>query len=133
MSCVLIETPMHINLETLEKIMTNKPVDPTVENEFKEQNLKYNLSKFEYDLYHEEDDVPEKIISVKRITLPNDGERWKVFENSKAMFVIEGTKLTKKEKTFLRTVDGVNFIIQRYKLGINSFNHFKTELKKKLK
>ena len=130
---VLLEVPMHIDLKTLEKIMITKPIDSTVENEFKDQNLKYNLSKFEYDLYHDEDDIPEKIISIKRITLPNNGEKWKVFEDNKAMFTIDGAKLTKKEKAFLRTVDGVNFVIQQYKIGINSFNHFKTELKKKLK
>jgi hypothetical protein len=49
------------------------------------------------------------------------------------MFIIEGSKLSKKEKEFLRSVDGVKFVIQLYKSGINSFNYFKIELKKKLK
>jgi len=130
--CVLLETPMHVSLEKLEKIMTNKPVDPAVENEFKDQNLKYNLSKFEYDLFHEEDDIAEKIIRVKRYSLPNNGERWKIFEDSKVMFVLEGTKLTKKEKAFLRTADGISFLIFQYKNGINSFNHIKTEIRNKI-
>ncbi len=127
-----LQNPIKLDFKTLERIMTNKPVDPTVENEFKDQNLKYNLSKFEYDLFHEEDDVAEKIIRVKRYSLPNDGERWKIFENSKVMFVVEGTKLTKKEKAFLRTVDGVSFLISQYKSGINSFNHLKTEIRNKI-
>ena len=113
--------------------MTTKLVDTTVENEFKDQNLKYNLSKFEYDLFHDEDHVAEKIIRVKRFELPNNGERWKIFEDNKVMFTVEGAKLTKKEKAFLRTIDGVNFLIAQYKTGINSFNHLKIELKKKLK
>jgi hypothetical protein len=101
--------------------------------EFKDFPSKYNLSKFEYDLYHEEDDVVEKIIRVKRFQLPNDGEKWKIFEDSKIMMIIDGAKLTKKEKAFLRTVDGITFLVSQYKIGINSFNHLKIELKKKLK
>ena len=119
---------------TIYKSITNSPDSSSQPpDDYKDQNLKYNLSKFEYDLYHEEDDVAEKVIAVKRISLPNDGEKWKVFENNKAMFTIEGAKLNKKERAFLRTGDGVNYIIFMYKEGIKSFNYFKTELKKKLK
>lgn|SRR5574337_76202 len=101
--------------------------------EIKDNNLKHNLSKFEYDLYHEEDDVAEKVIRIKRVSMPNKGEKWKIFEDNKLMFTLEGTKLTNKEKDFLRTVDGVNFLISRYKDGIKSFNYLKNEIKKKLK
>lgn len=113
---------------------TNEPTGITpVTEEFKDQNRKYNLSKFEFDLYHEEDDKAEKVIRVKRVSLPNKGEKWKIFEDNKVMFVVEGAKLTNKEKEFLRTVDGVNFLIAQYKAGIKSFNALKIEIKKKLK
>lgn len=105
---------------------------PTTED-FKDGNSKYNLSKFEYDLYHEEDDKSEKVIRVKRVSMPNKGEKWKIFEDNKVMFVLEGTKLNNKEKDFLRTVDGVNFLIAQYKSGIKSFNALKNEIKKKVK
>lgn len=116
----------------------NKPSTDTTPNlpsgeESKDGNLKYNLSKFEYDLYHEEDDKAEKVIRVKRVAMPNKGEKWKIFEDNKVMFVVEGTKLTNKEKEFLRTIDGVNFLITQYKQGIKSFNSLKNEIKKKLK
>lgn len=101
--------------------------------ESKDGNLKYNLSKFEYDLYHEEDDKAEKVIRVKRVSMPNKGEKWKIFEDNKVMFTVEGTKLTNKEKDFLRSVDGVNFLITQYKQGIKSFNSLKKEIKKNLK
>lgn len=101
--------------------------------EFKDQNIKYNLSKFDHDLYHEEDDVASKVIRVKRFSMPNKGEKWKFFEDNKVSLIIEGTKLTSKEREFLRTVDGVNFMISSYKEGINSFNGFKKKLKEKLK
>jgi hypothetical protein len=118
------------------KPSSSNPIKSTETNsqssdDFKEPNLKYNLSKFEYDLYHEEDDVAEKIIRVKRFAVSND-EKWKIFEDSKVTLIIEGAKLSKKEKEFLRTVDGVNFLLSQYKSGINSFNSMKIEIKKKL-
>lgn len=105
----------------------------TSSEEGKDSNLKYNLSRFEYDLYHEEDDKAEKVIRVKRVSMPNKGEKWKIFEDNKVMFIVEGTKLNNKEKEFLRTVDGVNFLIAQYKEGIKSFNSLKNEIKKRLK
>lgn len=101
-------------------------------DDFKDLSFKYNLSKFEYDLYHEEDDISQPIIRVKRFN-SSTGERWKIFENSKEMFIIDGFKLTKKQKAYLQTVDGVNFMIKLFKQGIRSFNHFKIELKNELK
>lgn len=100
--------------------------------DFKDTNVKYVLSKFEHDLYKEEDDVAEKVIRVKRFSLPNKGEKWKIFEDAKAVFIIEGTKLTNKEKDFLRTAEGLTFLITKYKDGIKSFNALKAEIKKTL-
>ena len=104
-----------------------------ISEDVKDGNSRYNLSKFEYDLYHEEDDTTEKVIRVKRVSMPNKGEKWKIFEDNKVMFTLEGTKLNNKEKDFLRTVEGVNFLIAQYKNGIKSFNSLKNEIKKKLK
>lgn len=112
---------------------TSPPTTVGGSEEGKEQSLRYNLSKFEYDLYHEEDDVAEKVVRVKRISLPNKGEKWKIFQDNKVVFVIEGAKLTNKEKEFLRSVEGVNFLINLAKQGIKSFSALKIEIKKKLK
>src|SRR6266481_2954927 len=108
----------------MRKYMSNKSAETTsstITEEVKDQNTKYNLSKFDYDLYHEEDDIAEKIIRVKRVSLPNKCERWKIFEDNHVVFTIEGTKLSKKEKEFLRTPDGFNFLISQYKVKIKSF------------
>ena len=109
-----------------------EPVITPVTEEFKEQNQKYNLSKFEFDLYHEEYDVIEKVIRVKRVSLPNKGEKWKIMEDGKLIFVVEGAKLSNKEKDFLRTPDGFNFLIAQGKAGIKSFSALKKEIKKKI-
>lgn len=116
--------------------MSNKTSDPSatpITEEMKEYNSKYSLSKFDFDLYHEEDDIANKVIRVKRIMLPNKGERWKISEDNKVMFIVDGNKLTNKEKDFLRSIEGVNFLMAQYKAGINSFNSLKKEIKKKLK
>lgn len=98
-----------------------------------QQSIKHILSKYEYDLYKEEDDVAQKVIRVKRFSMPNKGEKWKIFEDTKVIFVLDGTKLNNKEKEFLRTVDGVNFLIKQFKGGIKSFNALRKEIKINLK
>lgn len=124
--------------------MLNKnigPTDPTIPStpatssgeDFKDGNMKYNMSKFEYDLYHEEDDKSEKVVRVKRVAMPNKGERWRIFEDNKNVFTLEGAKLTNKEKEFLRGVEGVNFLLTAAKRGIKSFNSLRAEMKKKVK
>lgn len=106
---------------------------PASGEEIKDLGQRHPLSKFEYDLYHEEDDISLPVIRVKRISTSNKIERWKIFEDNKAMFVVEGSKLSNKEKEFLRTPEGFNFLIARYKQGINSFNSLKNVIKKRLK
>lgn len=114
----------------------NNSIDSTTHSqgeEHKDQNSKFNLSKFDFDLYHEEDDIAEKVYRVKRVSMPNKGEKWKIMIDNKVVFVIEGNKLSKKEREFLVTVDGFSFILAQAKLGIKSLNSFRTELKKIIK
>lgn len=107
--------------------------DPSINvatDDHRSQSFKQNLSKFEYDLYHEEDDKTEKVIRVKRTGSINKGERWKIFADAKLILTIDGDKISKKEKEFLRTVQGVSFVIRQAKVGIKSFNKLKIEMKK---
>ena len=97
--------------------------------ETKNPSLKH-LSKFEYDLYNEEDDIALPVIRVKHFSLPNNGDKWKFFENKKVAFVLEGSKLLKKEKEYLHTIEGFNFMLSQAKIGVKSLNSFKIELKK---
>lgn len=91
------------------------------------------LSKFEYDLYHEEDDISMPIIRIKHFNLPRNGDRWKIFKDNKIMMTIEGAKLNKKERAFLRGLEGINFLISEYKNGTSSFNAMKKKIKLALK
>ena len=96
----------------------------------KEQNSKYSLSKFDFDLYHEEDDIANRVIRVKRVAMPNKGEKWKITSDNKLLFTIESNKISKKEREYLQTVDGFNFMLSQAKVGIKSLNSFRLELKK---
>lgn len=115
----------------------NTNTEPTINfpptEEVKEAQQKYSLSKFDYDLYKDEDNTAEPVVRVKRISLPNDGERWKIFSDSKTVMIIEGSKFSKKEREFLRSVDGISWLLSQAKAGIKSFNSLKTDLKKRIK
>jgi hypothetical protein len=106
----------------------------TISDDFREQNIKYTLSKKDDDLYREENDIVGGVLRVKWVGLPNHGDRWKILnEQSKTLFVIEGSKLSKKERLFLRSIDGFNFLIAQFKGGLRSFNALKMAIKQKLK
>jgi hypothetical protein len=104
----------------------------TITEEAKELGQKHTLSKFEHDLYDEKEDIRMPVIRVKRICTSNNIERWKIMSDNKAVLVIEGSKLNKKERNFLRTLEGFNFLISEHKLGINSFAAIKKSIKKYL-
>jgi hypothetical protein len=95
-------------------------------------NPKNVFSKFDYDLYDEAKDVVEKIVRIKRADTAGKGEVWRIIENNKVVFIIEGNKISKKEKEYLRTIDGFKFLISQQKLGINSLNSLRIELKKNI-
>jgi hypothetical protein len=100
------------------------------QEETKDKPLNNNLSRFDLDLYKEEDDVALKAIRVKRFVMPNKEEKWKIFEDNKVLFVLDGEKLSKKEKNFLKTADGLNFLISKYKSGnLGSISSIKKEIK----
>jgi hypothetical protein len=121
-----------VEKELLDRAKTAADLNNNIFNDFKEQT-KYNTSKFEDDLYHEEDHIAAKVIRFKRFSLPNKEECWKFFEDNRILLVIEGKRFTKKEREFLRTVDGVSWALVVCKRGISSVSAFKKELKLKLK
>lgn len=93
--------------------------------------LKQILNKNDCELFHDEDNVVNKIIRVKRIASSKE-EKWKIFCDTKTLFVVEGSKLTEKERSFLRGVSGINFLISQGKMGVKSFNDFRKKLKEAL-
>jgi hypothetical protein len=89
------------------------------------------LSKFDNDLFNENDDKVEKVFSVKRTESRTRGERWKILADDEIILIIEGNKISKKDSIYLRSANGFNFLIDCIKKNIRSVNAIKKELKNK--
>ena len=105
-------------------------------NEFESKEYtgqKLVLSKVDFELYDEQKNIAQKVFRIKRIGLPNKAEKWKVIVDDKVIFIVDGMKISKKERTYLRTLDGVQFLISWAKSGIGPMSELKMKLKKELK
>lgn len=99
--------------------------------EYKE-GAKYPLSKFDFELYDEAKAIPARVVRVKRMSSAAKGERWRIFDGEELKFVLDGSKLSKKERSFLQTISGVNWLISEFKIGFKSFNELRSRLKSKM-
>ena len=91
--------------------------------------VKFNSLRVDNDLYDDEAHVIHKIIRVRHITLPKNGEDWEILENEQVSFVVKGVRLTKRERNILKTANGLNLLILEYKNGIKSVAKIKQKLK----
>lgn len=106
---------------------------PEPADEFKEHmGQKYNTSKFDHDLFHDEEHKVLPIIRVKCIPLPHNGARWKIMKDNNVVQIIEGSKLSKKANKFLLTVEGANWLLTEAKIGISSLKILKKALSLRL-
>lgn len=103
-----------------------------IPDNIKEISPNSNMSKFDYDLYKDEDNITLPLIRVKSVNMPNKGKKWKIFQDTKVVFTIESLKLSKEEREYLQTVAGFNFLLTQAKRGIKSFNAFRVALKNTL-
>ena len=103
------------------------------DTEEKEHTVKLHGSKYEYDLYNEADDIANKVIRFKRISMPNHEEKWKLFEDNKTILTIDGNSISEQERLYLRSVDGANLIISLFKKGKKTQYSLMSEVKKILK
>jgi len=82
----------------------------------------------ETELFDDDSHIPHRVISVKRVEF-GKAEDWEIKADQKTVLVLKGVRFTTKEKNFLRTVDGIKFVIAGYKAGWNSVSEFKRNLK----
>jgi hypothetical protein len=80
------------------------------------------------ELFKDEDYIVQPLVQVKRQN-KKDGEVWKILEDGKVSVLIPSNRLTNKEKEYLRTLSGFQFLIDGYKQGWRSVNKFKLGLK----
>jgi hypothetical protein len=80
------------------------------------------------ELFNEDSHIPHQVISVKRVEFSKT-EDWEIKADQKAVMILKGVRFTAKEKKFLRTVDGIKFVIEGYKSGWNNVSEFKRNIK----
>ena len=92
---------------------------------------KGSFIKQDSEFFNDEDYIPGNSVRVKRVA-NNSHEDWKVFINKDETLVLKGIRFTSSEREFLRTTDGVMFIINGIKSGWKSVSEFKRQLKWKV-
>jgi hypothetical protein len=81
------------------------------------------------ELYDDESHIVHRLIGAKLIPLPNGGENWEISDNDEVVLVVPGVRLTKREKSVLKTVDGLNILMFEYKSGNKSVAKIKEKLR----
>lgn len=84
----------------------------------------HNYGKPDFELYKDEENIIHTVVEVKRNKTKNK-EEWIILENKKQVLILKDKSLTNKEKNFLRTLDGIRFLIDYYKKGNNSVSAMK--------
>jgi hypothetical protein len=87
--------------------------------------------KHDSEFFNDEDYIPGNSVRVKRIR-SNSHEDWKVFVNGEELIILKGIRFTSKERDFLRTSNGVIFIVDGVKQGWKSVSEFKRQLQGKV-
>jgi hypothetical protein len=83
------------------------------------------------ELFDDESHIVHKLINVKRVGLPRNGESWEILEDDRVVFTLKGVRLTNKEKALLRTVEGIQILMNEYKSGNKSVAGIRRKLKEK--
>lgn len=95
-----------------------------------DENYALPLFHNDNELFKDEDDIIEKVITVKRVNTSKKIEDWKILEGKETVKILKGYRFTKKQREFFRSLNGSRFILEGYKQGWKSVNKFKEELKK---
>jgi hypothetical protein len=85
------------------------------------------LIKQESEFFNEEDYIPGQLIRVKRIAKSNN-EDWQILVNGQKTLLLKGSRFSGTEKQFLRTAEGLSFIINGVKQGWVSVSEFKRQI-----
>lgn len=113
----------------------NKYVDESDEFFVETPTIKPGVGVLRQDseLFDETKYIPNAIINIKRIGLPNNGESWEILQDNQVAMTLKGIRFSKKEREFLRTTSGMILIINGYKKGWKTTSEFKRQIKQCLK
>ena len=93
-----------------------------------EEDIMTSLYRLESELFDEESHIVHKLINVRRVALPQEGEDWEILEDNKVVFTVKGVKLTKKQRSVLRTFQGISSLMELYKAGEINMNKIKNKI-----
>ena len=99
--------------------------DPFIYDE--KSGKKNAFIKQDSEFFNDEDYIPGKSVRVKRVS-NSSHEDWKIFINGDEFLILKGIRFTSREREFLRTAEGVLFIINGIKSGWKSVSEFKRQL-----
>ena len=71
--------------------------------------------------------TPAQMVRVKRVD--SDKDEWQVFVDDKKHLLIRGSRFSAKEREYLRSPEGLMFIINGVKSGWKSVSEFKRQIK----
>jgi hypothetical protein len=90
-----------------------------------EKATKYVMSnKGEYALFKQEDAVPSQMVRLKRVINREGKERWRFYSNLEFLFSLKGEQFTENQKTFMRSVKGFEYLIDKFKTGARETAEF---------
>lgn len=104
-------------------------------SEFKEKEsiAKYVSSKFDYELYHDEDNKKHVVVRIKSLfDKKTKTTKFRFFENTKNTITLSSEELNEKQIKFIQSVEGVNYCLAEYKKGSKTKNSILEKINLKL-
>lgn len=98
------------------------------------RNFTFHLMKANNELFNEEEaKKSSKLARVKRKCTKKNGEEWHFILDDEVILILKENRFTLAEREFLRSADGMNFLLNSCKLEIKSVSKIKDKLKEILK
>jgi hypothetical protein len=93
------------------------------------RNFAYHLTKAENEFFKEELYKANSVIRIKRKYSKKNGEEWQIMQDGKIALTLKESRFTIAERSFLHTVDGMQFLINSFKSGLFSVSKIKEAIK----
>lgn len=115
-------------IEIQEKKLSDERLDDDLD-ELEKCKVPFNLNQSN-ELYDDEEaSKKHKLINIRRVALPRKGENWEISEDGRKVLILRGVRLTKREKSVLKTVEGIRLVVEEYKAGNRSVAKMKAVLR----
>lgn len=96
------------------------------------RNFAYHLTKADNEFFREDLYKPNSIVRIKRKFSKKNGEEWQIIQDGDLVLTLKESRFTIAERSFLHTVEGMQFLMQSFKSGICSVAKLKEAIKQKI-